>query len=100
MSILLCFSDDPFGTKLKRIFQQTVYAEFPWTLAKAHGFFPKVRYFECLPRRSANDNLALLGQYATHLNDLVAHGSVTKFLSRLDSSLKVLTILIPCCFLY
>lgn len=27
------------------------YVEFPWTVAKRHGFFPRVRYVECLPHR-------------------------------------------------
>jgi hypothetical protein len=87
----LSHREDPFGVALKAVFRDTVYAEFPWMLAKHHGFFPRVAYIECIPaaRQSNQDREGSVDSYAALLEEFRQHGILSRFLQRLDTSLRV-----------
>eukprot|EP01083_Nonionella_stella_P126031 381270_1 len=89
MTATLSHRTDVSGDKLKALFCNIVYINFPWTMAKQLGFFPEVEYLEALPTLAhGRDNKT----YAQYLNEFANRLNLNGFIHNLESSVKRLKI--------
>lgn len=86
MTATLQHRSDPSGKKLKSLFENMVYIDFPLTTAKKLGYFPKVDYIESLPTlkngRDVPTYSAILREFRQ------GRQSLAGFLRRLEKSLE------------
>ena len=102
MTATLSHRTDVSGDRLKSLFSNIIYIDFPWTTAKQLHFFPAVEYLEALPTLSRGRDAKTYSQFLDEFrNDLEANSNksefrrsrtLNRFLSNLDGSLKRLKI--------
>jgi superfamily II DNA or RNA helicase len=85
MTATLHHRDDPQGTKLKTMFKDTVYIDFPWTVAKKLNYFPPVSYVECVTTNTQVD-LETYESIRVQLEEKKI--TVLQFVTKLERSIK------------
>eukprot|EP01084_Bolivina_argentea_P161899 281772_1 len=100
MTATLSHRTDVSGDKLKSLFSNIVYINFPWTIAKQLSFFPSVEYLEALPTLAHGRDRKTYAQYLNEFeinlnrnNNKSNHFSskaLNRFIYNLENSLKIL----------
>ena len=106
MTATLQHRTDPKGIELKKLFNNAIYIQFPWNIAKQLNYFPDVEYLEAMPTLAKGRDIAtyhqLLTLFQQNLNNLNINNNnnngksskrkrsniLNNFLNRLESSIK------------